>query len=53
MQIFITLTKYNTRQWREERKPLLVAYNLILLRNSVQRIYEECDIPIDVHRYTM
>ena len=26
MKIFITLTKYNTRQWHEENKQLLVVY---------------------------
>ena len=29
MEIFITLTKYNTRLRREEVKPLLVVYYLI------------------------
>ena len=29
MEIFITLTKYNTHQHHEEGKPLLVVYNLI------------------------
>ena len=29
MEIFITLTKYNTCQWCEESKPLLVVYYLI------------------------
>ena len=31
MEIFITLTKYITRQWREEGKPLLEVHYLILL----------------------
>ena len=26
MEMFIALTKYNTRQWHEEGKPLLVVY---------------------------
>ena len=51
MEIFITLTKYNTSQWREEGKPLLMVYYLISIsspsHNSVQRIYEECDILIN------
>ena len=29
MEIFIIFTKYNTRQRREEGKPLLVVYNLV------------------------
>ena len=29
MEIFIALTKYNTRQQHEEGKPLLVIYYLI------------------------
>ena len=55
MEIFITLTKYNTRQQHEEGKPLLVVYYLISLyytpHNSVPHIYEEWYIPINVHRY--
>ena len=34
MDIFITLTKYNTRQGREEGKPLLVVYYLISMLNT-------------------
>ena len=33
MEIFITWTKYNTRQWREEGKPLLEVYYLISIFN--------------------
>ena len=55
MEIFITLTKYNTPQQHEEGKPLLVVYYLISLltpaQYSVQRLYKEWDIPIIVHRY--
>ena len=57
MEIFITLTKYNTRQQRVEVKPLLLMYNWISilnpLQNSVQRIYEEWDIHINVRRYSI
>ena len=54
MEIFIILTKYNTHQ-RQKGKPLLVVYYLISIltppHNSVQHIYEDWDIPINVHRY--
>ena len=33
MEIFIKLTKYNTRQQREEGKPLLVVYYLAFLEH--------------------
>ena len=53
MQIFLTLTKCNTRQRREKGKQLLVMYYLISyihpLHNNVQLIYE--DISINVRRY--
>ena len=55
MEIFITLTKYNTCQRCEDGKPLQVMYYLISIltppHTSVQCIYEECDIPINVHTY--
>ena len=45
MEIFITLTKYNTCQRCEEGKPLLVVYYLIsiltLTYKSVHHIYED------------
>ena len=43
-------------QWCEEDKPLLVVYNLISILTSlisVQGIYEEWDIPINVHRHNI
>ena len=51
MEIFMTLTKYNIRQRREEG----CHYSWRYLansppHNSVQRIYEEWDILINVHR---
>ena len=36
MEIFITLIKYNTRQWQEEDKPLLVVYYLISISTPTQ-----------------
>ena len=55
IEIFITLTKYNTCQPCEEGKPLLVVYYLISIltapHNSVQHIYDEWDILINVHRF--
>ena len=45
IEIFITLTKYNTCQQLEEGKPLQVVYYLVSALpppcNSVQCIYEE------------
>ena len=53
MEIFIILTKSNTRLRREEGKPLLVVYYVISIlippHNSAKRIYEEWDITINVH----
>ena len=52
MEIFIALTKYNTCQ----RHKVTAANGNYLLsmfpprHNSVQHIYEEWDIPINVHR---
>ena len=56
MKIFIKLTKYNTRQKGGESNPLLISGALINQHitpshSSVQRIYEEWDIPINAHRY--
>ena len=53
MEVFITLTKYNICQRREEGKPLLLVTTesaYYLPHNSVQCIYEEWDVPINVHR---
>ena len=36
MEIFITLTKYNTGQQREEGKPLLVVYYLVSILTPSQ-----------------
>ena len=44
IEIFITLTKYNICQRREEGRPLLLSIF------SPQRIYEEWDVSINVHR---
>ena len=50
MEIFITLTKYNTRRWCGEGNPLLVVNYLVSIftssYNSVQCIYEDWDILI-------
>ena len=53
MEIFITLTKYNTCQWCEEGKPLLVVYYLISMLTSLTMMSNILDwnIPINVHRY--
>ena len=47
MEIFITLTKYNMCQEHEEGNHYLWC---LPLPNSVQLIYKECDIPINVQR---
>ena len=39
MEIFITLTKYNNRQWREKGKPLLVAYYLISILTPLTTVF--------------
>ena len=55
MEIFITLTKCNIRQWRGEGKSLLVITTFISIyyphHICVQSIYEEWDLPINVHTY--
>ena len=54
MEIFIILTKYNTRQWREEGKPLLVVYylvNILLPHNHDQCTCEDWDMHLNVQRY--
>ena len=52
MEIFITLIKYNTHQRHKEGKPLFVVttYYYPLPYKSVQRMFEEWDTPINVHR---
>ena len=52
MEIFITLTKYNTHQQREEGTHCLwwLLSKNTPPHNSVQHIYEEWDIPINVHQ---
>ena len=52
MEIFITLTKYNTRQWLEEGNLLPVVNYLIgVFPASYNSFYEDWDIPINVHGY--
>ena len=57
MEIFITLTKYSTRQLYEHGNSLLMVNYLVGILtpsyNSVRRIYEEWDIPINVHKYSI
>ena len=52
MEIFIALTKYNTCLLREEGNRCLWWLLSIFSppHSNVQRIYEEWDIPINVHR---
>ena len=57
MEIFITLTKYSTQWRREEGKSLLMVYNLASILtpsyNTVQCIYEEYYLPVNVHMYSI
>ena len=56
MEIFVTLTKYNTHQWHEKRTHYYwwllsqQSYCLPPSDNIILGIYEEWNIPINVHR---
>ena len=57
IEIFITVTKYNTSPWCEEGNLLLMLNYLVSILhptyNSIQHIYEDWEIPINVHWYSI
>ena len=50
MEIFKILTKYNTQQWLEEGKPLLIVTTSLAYSPRPQSYREEWDIRINVYR---